>query len=66
MRDLIVKLESLKDSKEREKIVQGLKDAQAEQNKFLLEDKVDELFETQYYSEADMIKHELKFIDKLI
>lgn len=66
MRDLIVKLESLKDSKEREKIVQGLKDAQAEQNKFLLEDKVDEWFETQYYSEADMIKHELKFIDKLI
>ena len=66
MRDLIVKLETLKESKEREKIVQGLKDAQAEQNKILLEDKLDEWFETQYYSEADMIKHELKFIDKLI
>jgi hypothetical protein len=37
MRDLIVKLETLKESKEREKIVQGLKDGQAEKNNAILE-----------------------------
>jgi hypothetical protein len=36
MRDLIVKLETLKESKEREKIVQGLRDGQEEKNKKLL------------------------------
>lgn len=66
MRDLIVKLETLKESKEREKIVQGLRDEQAEQNRILLEDKEDYGWETPYYSEADMIKHEIKFIEKLI
>lgn len=37
MRDLIVKLETLKESKEWEKIVQGLKDAQKEKNDAILE-----------------------------
>ena len=42
MRELIIKLETLKDSKERKTAVQKLRDGQVEQNKVLLEDKVDE------------------------
>lgn len=66
MRELIIKLETLKDSKERKTAVQKLRDGQVEQNKVLLEDKVDEWYDTLYYSEADMLKNEIKFITKLI
>ena len=64
MRDLIVKLETLKESKEREKAVQSLRDGQSEKNKKLLEWFGDEC--TEFYSEADMIRHEIKFISDLI
>lgn len=63
MSDLIVKLESLKDSKEWAKIVEDLKAAQEEKNKALLE-----WAEKDYkpHSEADMIRYEISFIDNLI
>ena len=68
MRELIIKLESLKESKEREKAVAKLREAQEEKNKKLLEWISDEEkgYETSYYSEADMIRHEIKFISELI
>lgn len=66
MRELIIKLETLKESKEREKAVATLREAQTEQNKQLLEWKSEEDGMTAYYSEADMIRHEIKFITKLI
>lgn len=62
MRDLIVKLEALKESKEREKAVEKLRAWQEEKNKILLEGSE----ETEYYSEADMIRHEIKYINDLI
>lgn len=65
MRELIIKLETLKESKEREKAVAKLREAQEEKNKKLLE-WVEEEDGTAYYSEADMIRHEIKFIWKLI
>ena len=65
MRELIIKLESLKESKEREKAVAKLREAQEEKNKKLLEWWVEE-DGTAYYSEADMIRHEIKFISELI
>lgn len=65
MRELIIKLESLKDSKEREKAVAKLREAQEEKNKKLLEG-IEEEEGTAYYSEADMIRHEIKFISELI
>ena len=65
MRELIIKLESLKDSKEREKAVAKLREAQEEKNKKLLEG-IEEEDGTAYYSEADMIRHEIKFISELI
>ena len=65
MRELIIKLESLKESKEREKAVAKLREAQEEKNKKLLE-WVEEEEGTAYYSEADMIRHEIKFISELI
>jgi hypothetical protein len=55
----------LKESKEREKAVAKLREAQEEKNKKLLE-WVDEEEGTAYYSEADMIRHEIKFISELI
>ena len=63
MRELIIKLESLKDSKEWQKIVDSLKKAQEESNKALLE-----WAEKDYkpHSEADMIRHEISIIDNLI
>ena len=64
MRDLIVKLETLKESKEREKAVEKLRAWQEEKNKKLLERFGDEW--TEFYSEADMIRHEIKFISELI
>ena len=65
MRELIIKLESLKESKEREKAVAKLREAQEEKNKKLLE-WIEEEEGTAYYSEADMIRHEIKFISELI
>lgn len=65
MRELIIKLESLRESKEREKAVAKLREAQEEKNKKLLEWWVEEEG-TAYYSEADMIRHEIKFISELI
>ena len=65
MRELIIKLESLKESKEREKAVAKLREAQEEKNKKLLEG-IEEEEGTTYYSEADMIRHEIKFISELI
>ena len=66
MKELIIKLESLKESKEWEKTVQKLRDAQAEKNKKLLEGMYDPNTDTAYYSEADMLRHEIKFIWELI
>lgn len=66
MRDLIVKLEALKESKEREKAVEKLRAWQEEKNKKLLETVESNEYETVLYSEADMIKHEIKFISELI
>ena len=65
MRELIVKLETLKESKERKDAVQKLRDAQEEKNKKLLE-WFEEEDGTAYYSEADMIRHEIKLISNLI
>ena len=65
MRELIIKLESLRESKEREKAVAKLREAQEEKNKKLLE-WIEEEEGTAYYSEADMIRHEIKFISELI
>ena len=65
MGELIIKLESLKDSKEREKAVAKLRETQEEKNKKLLEG-IEEEDGTAYYSEADMIRHEIKFISELI
>lgn len=66
MRDLIVKLETLKESKEREKAVEKLRAWQEEKNRKLLEIVESNEYETTLYSEADMIKHEIKFISELI
>ena len=66
MRELIIKLESLRESKEREKAVAKLREAQEEKNKKLLEWESEEDGMTAYYSEADMIRHEIKFIWELI
>ena len=66
MRELIIKLETLKESKEREKAVAKLREAQEEKNKKLLEWITDPNYDTTYYSEADMIRHEVKYISELI
>ena len=66
MRELIVKLETLKESKEREKAVEKLRDWQKEKNQKLLEWITDQNYDTNYYSEADMIRHEIKYISELI
>lgn len=65
MKELIIKLETLKDSKERKNAVQKLRDGQAEKDKKLLEwPKPDE--EVRLYSEADMLRHEIAYISELI
>lgn len=63
MRDLIVKLEALSESKEWKDIVDSLREWQAEKNKSLLEweDK-----DYKAHSEAEMIRHEISFINHLI
>lgn len=65
MKELIIKLETLKDSKERKSAVQKLRDGQAEKDKKLLEwPKLYE--EVRLYSEADMLRHEIAYISELI
>ena len=65
MKELIVKLETLKDSKERKNAVQKLRDGQAEKDTKLLEwPKPDE--EVRLYSEADMLRHEIAYISELM
>ena len=67
MRELIIKLEARKESKEWKDAVKKLRDAQEEKNKALLEWTVtEEGYDTNYYSEADMIRHEIKYISELI
>ena len=66
MKELIAKLETLKESKERKDAVQKLRDWQEEKNKIILEGTTDLSYEDAYYSEADMIRHEIKFISELI
>lgn len=66
MKELIVKLETLKESKEWENAVQKLRDGQEEKNKMLLEWRSEEDYEQAIYSEADMIRHEIKFISDLM
>lgn len=63
MRDLIVKLEALSESKEWKDIVDELRRQQEGKNQMLLE-----WAEKDYkaHSEADMIRHEISFIDYLI
>ena len=63
MRELIIKLESLKDSKEWQKTVEFLKESMKESNEALLKGT-----EKDYkpHSEADMIRHEISIIDNLI
>ena len=65
MKELIIKLETLKDSKERKNAVQKLRDGQAEKDTKLLEwPKPDD--EVRLYSEADMLRHEIAYISELI
>ena len=65
MKELIIKLETLKDSKERKNAVQKLRDVQAEKDTKLLEwPKPDD--EVRLYSEADMLRHEIAYISELI
>lgn len=65
MKELIVKLETLKESKEWTSQVQKLRDGQAEKDKKLLEwPNPDE--EVRLYSEADMLRHEIGYIGNLM
>ena len=66
MRELIIKLETLKESKEWKTAVEKLRDWQKEKNQKLLEWITDPNYDTNYYSEADMIRHEIKYISWLI
>ena len=66
MRELIIKLETLKESKEWKTAVEKLRDWQKEKNQKLLEWITDPNYDTNYYSEADMIRHEIKYISELI
>ena len=66
MKEIIVKLETLKESKEWKDAVQKLRDWQEEKNKMLLEWRSEEDYEQAIYSEADMIRHEIKFISELM
>ena len=63
MRELIIKLESLKDSKEWQKIIDQLRKEQEDSNQTLLE-----WGERDYkpHSEAEMIRHEISIIEEFI
>lgn len=63
MRDLIVKLETLKESKEWQKFIWGLRAEMEESNAQIL---AGELEDGILLSEADMIRHEINFINWLI
>ena len=63
MRDLIVKLETLKESKEWQKFIWGLRAEMEEKNAQIL---AGELEDGILLSEADMIRHEINFINWLI
>ena len=63
MRDLIVKLETLKESKEWQKYIWGLRAEMEEKNAQIL---AGELEDGILLSEADMIRHEINFINWLI
>ena len=66
MKELTIKLETLRESKEWKDAVQKLRDWQEEKNKKLLEGMYNPDEDTAYYSEADMIRREIKFISDLI
>ena len=63
MRDLIIKLETLKESKEWQKFIWGLRAEMEEKNAQIL---AGELEDGILLSEADMIRHEINFINWLI
>ena len=63
MRDLIIKLEALKESKEWQKYIWGLRTEMEEKNAQIL---AGELEDGILLSEADMIRHEISFINWLI
>ena len=63
MRDLIIKLEALKESKEWQKYIWGLRTEMEESNAQIL---AGELEDGILLSEADMIRHEISFINWLI
>ena len=63
MRDLIIKLEALKESKEWQKYIWGLRAEMEEKNAQIL---AGELEDGILLSEADMIRHEISFINGLI
>lgn len=63
MRDLIVKLESLKDSKEWEKITASLEEEMKDNNEKLLNESSDAYEE--YFTEGDLVRTELRYIESL-
>ena len=63
MRDLIVKLETLKDSKEWMKIIESLEKEMADNNEKLLNESSDAYEE--YFTEGDLIRAELRYIESL-
>lgn len=65
MGELRIKLESLRDSKEREKLVQGLRDSVKDQNERLLNLSVESSDYSEEITEWDMIRHELNYIKEL-
>lgn len=64
MRNLIVKLETLKESKEFIKLGEELEKSVEEQNVRLLESNSDDFWEMTF-TEWDLIRHEIKYIEKL-
>ena len=63
MRELILKMESLKDSKEWQKIINQLRKEQEESNQLLLEWGEKDF---KPHTEAEMIRHEISIIDEFI
>ena len=63
MRELIMKMESLKDSKEWQKIINQLRKEQEESNQLLLEWGEKDF---KPHTEAEMIRHEISIIDEFI
>ena len=63
MRELILKMESLKDSKEWQKIINQIRKEQEESNQLLLEWGEKDF---KPHTEAEMIRHEISIIDEFI